>query len=207
MGKIKLTLNSIKQWDKKVDSDPKYGKEQEIIKSVLSKHPENKDIIDIAIKISVIDLTNSTQLTNYKSKISLFDLAEIIAKIENFDLRLSQGDVSLVSELATKCKNFGGEGNGVNLLSFASKYCCYHNVFIYDRDDYSIFDSVVSEHLYEYATKQLPLAKTKPEQWRSDIQYESFNAYIGKLLDEYGITDSVKGRRRMFDHFLWFANR
>ena len=32
-----------------------------------------------------------------------------------------------------------------NLFSFASKYCCYHNRNLYERDDYSILDTVLKE--------------------------------------------------------------
>lgn len=200
-----LTIASIKKWDRKVQDDPKYGKEQSLICDIIKRIPQNRDILDIAMKVAVIDLTNSTQLSNYKSKLSLFDISNIIFNIQDFDRRVSKGDVSLVAEIARSCKDFGGKDKGVNLLSFASKYCCYHNVYQYNRDDYSIYDNVVSENLHLYSTKKLPLGKTTPEQWRKNIQYEKFNEYIGLLLDEYGI--KIPCRRRMFDHFLWFANR
>lgn len=202
----KLTLKNIEKWDKKVASDAKYGKEQELIEQALVRYPKNTDIVEVAMKISLIDLTNSTQLTNYKSKLSLYDIAEIILNITDFDKRVSEGDESLVTEIASKTKDFNN-GNGVNLFSFASKYCCYHNIYAYHRDDYSIFDNVVSANLYQYATKKLPLRKTDPEKWRVKIQYKEYNDYIDSLLEEYGIPKSVEGRRRMFDHFLWFAFR
>ena len=199
---MKLTLASIKKWDEEVAKDPKYGKEQQLIRQVIERHPTNTDLVDIAMKVSVIDLTNSTQLTKYKSKISLYDLSNIILSINDIDNRIARGDVGLVSEIAHKCK-----GQGVNLLSFASKYCFYHNVFAYDRCDYSIFDSVVSGNLYTVATKKHPLTKTEPEKWRKDINYAQFHKYIGDVLDEHNIDSSIKMRRQMFDHFLWFANR
>lgn len=201
-----LNLPNLQKWDKKVATDPKYGKEQMLIEQMITKYPSNKDLLEIAMKVSLIDLTNSTQLTNYKSKLSLYDVAEIILSIQNIDERIKCGDVALVSELARLCKN-ANNGNGVNLFSFASKYCFYHNRYAYGRCDYSIYDNVVAGNLYKYATKSLPLSKTKPDSWRINFQYEVFHSYIGNLLDEYGITSSVKNRREMFDHFLWFANR
>ena len=202
-----LTLTNIKKWDNKVTIDPKYGKEQEIIEKVIRLYPHNKDLVQVAMKVSVIDLTNSTQLTNYKSKISLYDVCQVILSIEDIDKRLSLGDPTLVEEIAKKSKNFGGNGKGVNLFSFASKYCCYHNIYQYNRDDYSIFDTVVSKYLSCYATTKNPLNKSQPEQWRKALQYKEFNNYIGLLLDEKGISSAVVGRRRMFDHFLWYPNR
>lgn len=181
-----------------VNTDPKYGREQDLIEQIIRIHPLNDDLYWIAIKVSVIDLTNSTQLTNYKSKLSLYDISKIILDLD-VDGKIMNGDISVVREIAKTCKEF--DGNGVNLFSFASKYCCYHNVFAYNRDDFSIFDNVVSLHLYEYATPLNPLRKTTPEGWRVKIDYRAYNDYIGKLLDEKKI--HINGRRRMFDHFVW----
>ena len=199
---MKLTIAGLKKWDKEVADDPKYGKEQQLIRQVIERYPANTDLVDIAMKVSVIDLTNSTQLSNYKSKISLYDIANIILSIKDIDKRIARGDVELVSDIARICKE-----HGVNLLSFASKYCFYHNVFAYGRCDYSIFDSVVSENLYTVATQKHPLTKTEPEKWRKEIDYARFHKYIGDILDEHNIDSSIKMRRQMFDHFLWFANR
>ena len=204
---LRLTLAEIKKWDHRVARDKKYGKEQDIIERVIKLYPYNTDLVQIAMKVSVIDLTNSTQLSNYKSRISLYDICQVILDIERFDERLAVGDPELVIEIAKKCKNFDGVGKGVNLFSFASKYCCYHNIYQYGRDDYSIYDKVVSDVLYLYSTKKNPLKKNQPDKWRQSIQYKEYNEYIGSLLDEKGIPSSVAGRRRMFDHFLWFANK
>lgn len=91
------------------------------------------------MKIAVIDVTNSTHLLQYKSKLSLYDLAKLILEIPDFDKRLEKGDPELVNIIA---RNIGA----VNMFSFASKYCTYHNVEVYGRDDYSIFDGIVKIH-------------------------------------------------------------
>lgn len=189
--------------EKEVAESFNYGKEEELVKKAIQEHPLNDDILWIAMKVSIIDLTNSTQLTNYKSKISLYDIAKIILGIPGIDKRLARGDVELISELARKCKDFGGKDQGVNLFSFASKYCCYHNVHAYKRDDYSIFDNVLSQHLYEYSI--VPIGKTTPEEWRTNINYKAYNDFIGELLDKMHITTPM--RRRKFDHFVWWQNR
>ena len=173
-------------------SDDKYGKEYQLIEDVLKKYPNNKTIEDVACKIAVIDFTNSTNLHFF----NLYTLAEIITSEKvDFDARVARGDVSLVSDIISRCP--------VKLYSFASKYCCYHNTFLYNRDDYSIYDSVVKKHLHEYATEKLPASK-----WRKNFNYETFNQYIGDLLDEYGITAATEPqRRRLFDHYVWYKNR
>lgn len=194
MNNIVLRSKDLHEGHNDVLSNNKYGKEYQLIESVLKKYPNNKTIEDVACKIAVIDFTNSTNLRLYKNKINLYSLAEIITKVD-FDARVAKGDVSLVSDIISKCP--------VKLYSFASKYCCYHNTFLYNRDDYSIYDSVVEKHLPEYATEKLPASK-----WRKNFNYETFNQYIGDLLDEYGITAATEPqRRRLFDHYVWYKNK
>ena len=192
MNNIVLRSKDLHEAHNDVLSDDKYGKEYRLIEDVLKKYPNNKTIEDVACKIAVIDFTNSTNLR--QNKINLYTLAKIITNID-FDAKVAKGDVSLVSDIISKCP--------VKLYSFASKYCCYHNTFLYNRDDYSIYDSVVKKHLPEYATEKLPASK-----WRKNFNYETFNQYIGDLLDEYGITAATEPqRRRLFDHYVWYKNR
>lgn len=192
MNNIVLRSKDLHEGHNDVLSDDKYGKEYRLIEDVLKKYPNNKTIEDVACKIAVIDFTNSTNLR--QNKINLYTLAKIITNID-FDARVAKGDVSLVSDIISKCP--------VKLYSFASKYCCYHNTFLYNRDDYSIYDSVVKKHLPEYATEKLPASK-----WRKNFNYETFNQYIGDLLDEYGITAATEPqRRRLFDHYVWYKNK
>lgn len=192
MNNIVLASKDLHEAHNDVLSNDKYGKEYQLIEDVLKKYPNNKTIEDVACKIAVIDFTNSTNLR--QNKINLYTLAKIITNID-FDARVAKGDVSLVSDIISKCP--------VKLYSFASKYCCYHNTFLYNRDDYSIYDSVVKKHLSEYATEKLPASK-----WRKNFNYETFNQYIGDLLDEYGITAATEPqRRRLFDHYVWYKNR
>ena len=147
------------------------------------------------MKIAVIDVTNSTHLSQYKSKLSLYDLAKVILEIPNFDERLAKGDPELVNIIA---RNIGA----VNMFSFASKYCTYHNVEVYRRDDYSIFDGIVKNTLPYYIPG---LTVNKIDKWRVNLDYKSFNECVGNLLDEHNI--HIPFRRRKFDHFLWYANR
>ena len=192
MNNIVLRSKDLHEAHNDVLSDDKYGKEYRLIEDVLKKYPNNKTIEDVACKIAVIDFTNSTNLR--QNKINLYTLAKIITNID-FDAKVAKGDVSLVSDIISGCP--------VKLYSFVSKYCCYHNTFLYNRDDYSIYDSVVEKHLPEYATEKLPASK-----WRKNFNYETFNQYIGDLLDEYGITAATEPqRRRLFDHYVWYKNK
>lgn len=199
---IYMTVENIETVHKQVLNSGNYGKEYELIEAVTKNYPKNDNIVEVAKKVSVIDVTNSTNIARYKSYLSLYDVAELICNIKDFDERVKNGDWSLVSELARESK----EKYGLNLFSFASKYCCYHNTLAYGRDDYSIFDSVVSANLHKYATTNCPLKKTQLENWRQKFDYESFSKYVGDLLDDCGII-KIENRRRKFDHFIWYTFR
>lgn len=204
----KITVEELQTVEEHV-SESYYGPELEIIDKTLNRFRLNDDIVEIAMKVAVIDVTNSTQLSKYKSKVSLYDLAKIIAGIRNFDERVSKGDETLVSEISKAAKELvrdkAGNPIGVNLFSFASKYCHYHNRFIYGRDDYSIYDSVVSEHLFEFSLSSRPILKGTPNKWRENMDYQAYNEYIGEILDDAGV--NIAGRRRLFDHYMWYRNR
>ena len=192
---LPLTEENIEEQHKVVGASSNYGKEGLIIHDVLNAFPLHNDLNTIAMKIAVIDVTNSTHLSQYKSRLSLYDLAKVILEIPNFDDRLAEGDPELVNIIA---RNIGA----VNMFSFASKYCTYHNVEVYGRDDYSIFDGIVKNTLPHYIQG---LTTNKIDTWRRSFDYEAFNECVGKLLDENNI--HIPFRRRKLDHFLWYANR
>lgn len=192
---LPLTEENIEEQHKVVGASSNYGKEGLIIHDVLNAFPLHNDLNTIAMKSAVIDVTNSTHLSQYKSRLSLYDLAKVILEIPNFDDRLSEGDPELVNIIA---RNIGA----VNMFSFASKYCTYHNVEIYGRDDYSIFDGIVKNTLPYYIPG---LTVNRIDTWRRNFDYETFNECVGNLLDENNI--HIPFRRRKFDHFLWYANR
>ncbi|WP_270270821.1 hypothetical protein [Enterococcus lactis] len=192
---LSLTEENIEKQHKFVGASSNYGKEGLIIHDVLNAFPLHNDLNTIAMKIAVIDVTNSTHLSQYKSRLSLYDLAKVILEIPNFDDRLAKGDPQLINIIA---RNIGA----VNMFSFASKYCTYHNVEVCGRDDYSIFDGIVKNTLPHYIQG---LTTNKIDTWRRSFDYEAFNECVGKLLDENNIY--IPFRRRKLDHFLWYANR
>ncbi|MGF7509561.1 hypothetical protein AAFD22_03795 [Enterococcus faecium] len=192
---LSLTEENIEKQHKFVGASSNYGKEGLIIHDVLNAFPLHNDLNTIAMKIAVIDVTNSTHLSQYKSRLSLYDLAKVILEIPNFDDRLAKGDPQLINIIA---RNIGA----VNMFSFAFKYCTYHNVEVCGRDDYFIFDGIVKNTLPHYIQG---LTTNKIDTWRRSFDYEAFNECVGKLLDENNI--HIPFRRRKLDHFLWYANR
>lgn len=198
-----ISLIDIQNAHSAVLGDRVYGRELLLINDVLDAYPQNDNIEEVAKKVAVIDVTNTTNISRYKSALSLCDVAEVIVSL-NIDDKIKIGDPEVVNDIARECK----KRFGMNLFSFASKYCCYHNSLVYKRDDYSIFDSVVSSNLASFSNSKCKINKTRPEYWRTYIQYRAFNDYVGSLLDSFDITSSIEPqRRRMFDHYIWYNNK
>ena len=170
---------------KKVKKDNKYGREEILIDSALRQYPYNNDKALVAMKICLIDLTNGTNLMrNLGKNGGIYDLADKITKID-FDKRVANGDLSLVNELSKWTK----EKFGKNLFSFISKYCLYHNVHCYDRDDFVIYDSVLADNLYKYITndeyKKLTgdiLYKNSLRKYKSSFRYEDYKKVIDFII-------------------------
>ena len=190
-----ITNEAMEEAEALVQGTDNYGPENELITRCLRKFPKNTDPDIVAMKVGLIDITNSTHLSQHKSKISMVELANIIASIPDIDERIAAGDPEVVNEIA--------RSNGkINLFSFASKYCCYHNRNLYGRDDYSILDTVLKEYLPRYFDD---ITKGQIQKWQDGFNYKAYNDYITKKLDECGIT--VNHRKRKFDHFVWYKNR
>lgn len=190
-----ITNESIEEIEALVQGTDNYGAENDLITRCLQKFPSNTDPDVVAMKVGLIDITNSTHLSQHKSKISMVELANIIASVPNIDERIKAGDPDVVNLIA--------RSNGkINLFSFASKYCCYHNRNLYGRDDYSILDTVLKEYLPRYFDD---ITKRQIQKWQDSYNYKEYNDYITRKLDTLGIT--IENRKRKFDHFVWYLNR
>ena len=125
----------------------------------------------------------------------MVELSSIIASIPDIDARIKAGDPEVVNLIA--------RSNGkINLFSFASKYCCYHNRNLYERDYYSILDTVLKDYLPRYFGD---VTRNQIQRWQDSFNYKAYNDYITRKLDELGIT--VEFRKRKFDLFVWYKNR
>lgn len=146
----RISNEELEIYAQKVKDDIKYGAEGILIDESLKQHPLNIDKSVVAMKICLIDITNGTNLNrNLGKNGGLYKLSEKIVE-SNFNERVKIGDTSIISELAKWTKQEFGK----NLFSFITKYCLYHNVHCYEKDNYAIFDSVVSKNLYKYISKE-----------------------------------------------------
>ena len=190
-----LNAQEIERVHETVMESPDYGTDYQLITRAFCKFPLNNNPEIVAMKIALIDMTNSTHLGVHRSQVSTSDLVQLIINTPDFDERVRQGDPELVNILA---RNTGK----VNLFSFATKYCTYHNVDIYRNDDYSIFDSVVAKSLPKYSPNTTVADISR---WRKAYNYQAFSDCIAEILDRNEI--HIDFRRRKFDHYIWYTNR
>ena len=203
----KITNANLNDYAKKIANAPKYGVENKLIEAALKNNPQNTDISVVAMKICLIDLTNGTTLNrNLGTNGGLYLLSKKITQ-SDFDKRVQKGDLLLVEELSKWTK----EDIGKNLFSFISKYCLYHNVHCYDRDDYVIVDRILCDNLGQYITEEdyqeitgKTLRKNSFQKMRENIDYLTYIKVIDHIIQENNI--SVDKPHRKFDWFIWFKH-
>jgi hypothetical protein len=217
-----ISNSDLAQVIKDMHDDSRYGADNSFTQKAFEKYPNNNDRVTIAMKVALVDMENSTQLSRLlgENDTRNINLKDIVSKLQSifFDKRVASGDRSLVSELSAWSSSLG-----LNLFSFFSKYCTYHNHFVYKSDDYSIFDKVVKEHLGDYLSledcqdffgantklrKNQTIAKlvsSKIEKMRKTCNYELYCEYIDFILKKHSITRPYK--RRELDWFIWYRNR
>lgn len=208
MNIITISNEDLDNAENSVKDDDKYGRESILINSALKQYPSNNDMATVAMKISLIDLTNGTNLSrNLGKKGGIYDLALKITEV-NFDKRVAEGDLDLVNELSKWTK----EKFEKNLFSFITKYCLYHNVHCYNRDNFVIYDSILVNNLYKYITKEdfknitgKKLSKSSIKKFKDNFQYEEYKKVIDFIIEKNQITTERKHRK--FDWFIWYKYR
>lgn len=135
-----------KQFDsaiRKYQKSPVYEKfrRQEEVLCLLFRSTEwntNTELKKIYTKVSVLNDFYSTNIYD------TFSASQAIFSIKDFDQKLHDGDLNVVTELSEKWF----QAKKRRILSFASKYCANHQ-----PDFFPIYDSIVSEELWEQHKK------------------------------------------------------
>lgn len=163
------------QWDSLEDY---HLQEDALNRLFFELSPENKDISDILLKVSVLNDFYSTNI------FKVFPVAKHILSLQ-IDERLKHGDVTLVDDI----KGVVISGKTMNFYSFATKYCSHHKPL-----DYPIYDSYVDEVLRYYRKqdgfadfrnddlKNYTCFKSILEEFRSFYKLDKYNL---KELDKY----------------------
>jgi len=194
MKLLEISEKHLENSEDNFNNDEIIQKTEPLIWALLKKFPKNKEPEEIAAKVLLIDRLYSTQIFNYKKIEFLSEVVENIRTIPNFDERIKNGDPAVVCEIYRGFKR--------KMFSFATKYCSLHNIIIYGRDDYSIYDSTVHKLLPKYSKRAgINLTGVQIENWKNSGDYKSFNNAVDTLLDKSEIT--INGRKRKFDLFIW----
>ena len=195
-GYLSATVGNIEKAEVSVHNDFIYERNGVELEHYLAMFPANNNYDTVIHKILLIDYTNSTNLRLYRKKgTSAFSLADqIVAHSRELDQMIQSGAPEAVQLIA----GFGT----VNLFSFATKYCCYHNTLCYGKDDYSIYDNIVADVIPFY----LDIRRFYISQCRMKKEYLEYKRIIDTLITVHGL-QAVPQIRRKMDHFLWFSNR
>lgn len=142
--------------------------------------PENKDISDILLKVSVLNDFYSTNI------FKVFPVAKHILSLQ-IDDRLKCGDITLVDDI----KKVIISGKTLNFYSFATKYCSHHKPL-----DYPIYDRYVDEVL-RYYRKEDKFAAFCNDDLKNYTRFKSileeFRCFY--QLDKYNLKD--------LDRYIW----
>lgn len=138
--------------------------------------------------------------------------AEYIYNIRGLYERLENGDASLVNDIAKALYRI--DGGGRYTFSFASKFCTYVSQALYNSDEYSIYDKVVSDILpyyaWAYLGKDCYFGRTKSKISKvfgiddKSGDYESYRKLIDSIRYRNKELTGYLILRKDFDHLLWY---
>lgn len=165
------------KWDALED----YHLQEEALNLLFFKlSPENKNISEILLKVSVLNDFYSTNI------FKVYPVAKNIMSLQ-IDDRLQRGDVTLVDDI----KEVMISGKTLNFYSFATKYCSHHKPL-----DYPIYDSYVDEVL-RYYRKRDGFALFRNDELKNFSRFKSileeFRTYYH--LDKYNLKE--------LDKYIW----
>lgn len=179
----------VKTYIDKFNNDKRYAIADDIIYKLIARFPENKQLDDILIKVSVINDLYGTNI------FATFDIANHILSLD-IDDRLQAGDPGLVDEIATghglKSKRYGKE---LRFYSFATKYCNWHN-----QSAYPIFDSFVERILLAYKRKT-PFSKF------TQTTLRDYPTFINVIQDFKARFELKNENLKQLDKFLWMYGK
>jgi hypothetical protein len=147
---------------------------------VFDRCPENHEHPQVLAKVTVLNALYGTRIMD------VYPVVDRILALK-IDGRLRAGDETLVDDVAQVKL---GKKTRV-LLSFASKYCAWHQ-----PSKFQIFDARVVWTLCEYR-KVHSFAKFARYELR---HYPTFARVIGEFRDFFGLKDFT---RKEIDKFLW----
>lgn len=183
------TNKLIDEYIDKFNKDERYYLADQAIIKLFQKFPENKNLEDILLKISVINDLYSTNI------FATFIMARHIQHLD-IDNELHKGNPSIVTKISSghniRAKKTDRE---INFYSFATKYCNWHN-----KDAYPIYDSFVDKILIAYRNKD-KFSKFENKDLKN---FERFKDIITDFKNNYNLTTY---NLKEIDKFLWIYGK
>ncbi|HYX09679.1 MAG TPA: hypothetical protein VE912_23325 [Bacteroidales bacterium] len=179
----------ISRYIKKFNNDKRYYPADQAIIKLFEAFPENKNLEDILLKISVINDLYSTNIYG------TFIMAKHIKRLK-IDKELKEGNPNLVKEIATGHGIRTSKSNKeIKFYSFATKYCNWHN-----QDQYAIYDSFVEKILFAYRRKD-----NFSDFKNADLKnFKKFKKILNDFVNFYNVDHH---NLKEIDKFLWIYSK
>lgn len=179
----------VKKYINIFNNDERYFSADQAIKKLFNSFPENKNIEDVLLKISVInDLYSTNILGTYKMAQHIHNLS--------IDKGLTKGDPLIVNKIASGHGITSRKNNReIRFYSFATKYCNWHNI-----EEYALYDTYVEKTLIAYKMKDSFDSFTK-----SDLKnFPKFKQTIKNFIEYYNLSNI---NLKEIDKFLWMYGK
>lgn len=192
--------------DKKYMSE--FSEENNHIKNFIIDHKKTTDKEEILQIVKLIDKENSTHQNisgkNKGDNRGYEITAEKICKIVNFYKDLENGKPELVNKIAKSIDTR-------YTYSFASKYCSYMSRYLFNKDNYSIYDNVINNILPYYAyiyVDEYYIAKKCSNINtvffnKQNGDYKKYQNLIDRIIEKVNEKKHFTISRKDFDYLLW----
>ena len=189
---INLKEPSLEEFNKYIAIwNDKYNKEHDdynheiVLDSVFKDYNNsNKVIKEMYIKCTLLDKLYGTNIKH------MDELIKHLSSIDNFNEMLENGNPELVNIM----KEVNVEGDTINYLSFASKYCR-----MYNPKDFPIFDNIVKDMLEYYISNTNFYNGEKPVL----TDYVQYKEVVNQFIKVYPFIQNYI----MFDRYLWVMGK
>jgi hypothetical protein len=175
------TVQSVNEaWNIYISKEENYLAEEALV-SLFASVPDNNKLEQVWSKVTLLDKWYGTNLRFSGGPLP------IAKHIVSLGIRneIIDGELNIVNEIAKTPTR--------HQLSFAAKYCSFHN-----QESYPIYDSYVAEVLWEYKS-QFGFSIFS----RKDLRdYAKFKSVIDDFIGAFGLTGTSY---KELDKFLWQA--